>query len=88
MDPVLTSMALARFISSFLELTAAILILRFRNVQTALRINAFLGLIGPFIFIGVSFLGIYNLADKLPWKKLILIFLGVILILIGTTSGR
>lgn len=88
MEPVTVSMAVMRFISSLLELIAAILILKFRNVQTALRINAFLGLIGPMIFIGVSFLGIYNLADKLPWKKLILIFLGVILILIGTTSGK
>lgn len=88
MDPVLTSMAVMRFISSLLELTAAILILKFKNVQTALRINAFLGLIGPVIFISVSFLGIYNLADKLPWKKLILIFLGVVFILIGTTSNK
>lgn len=88
MDPVLIAMAIIRLISSLLELTAAFLFLKFNDIKMALRINAFLGLLGPLIFLGVSFLGIFNLVDKLPFKKLVLIFIGVILIVIGTTSSK
>jgi hypothetical protein len=55
-------------------------------VETALRINALLGLVGPVIFAGVSFLGICAMAGKVSMAKLIIIFTGVILVLIGTSS--
>lgn len=88
MDPVIIAMSIVRFISSLIELTAAILFLKFQDIKIALRINAFLGLVGPLIFLVVSFLGIFNLIDRLPLKKLIFIFLGIIFILIGTTSNK
>jgi len=86
MDPILTSMAVMRFISSLIELAAAFLFLKSKSVEKALRINAALGLIGPLIFMGVSLLGIAGLSGKISFAKLIIIFVGVVLVLIGTTA--
>lgn len=86
MEPILTSMAVMRIISSLIELTAAFLFLKSKSIETALRINAALGLIGPMIFMGVSLLGITGLSGKASFAKLIIIFLGVMLVLIGTTA--
>jgi hypothetical protein len=87
MNPYIISMAAMRFISSFIEFCAALLFLHSKEVETALRINALLGLVGPVIFAGVSFLGICAMAGKVSMAKLIIIFTGVILVLIGTTSN-
>ncbi|HHX24264.1 MAG: DUF2619 domain-containing protein [Tepidanaerobacteraceae bacterium] len=86
MDPILTSMAIMRVISSLIELTAAFLFLKGKSVQTALRINASLGLIGPLIFMGVSLLGITSLSGKVSFIRLVIILTGVLLVLIGTAT--
>ena len=87
MDPILTSMAIMRFVSSFIELSAALLFSKSKSVEKALRINATLGLIGPLIFMGVSLLGIAGISGKVSFIKLIIIFTGVVLVLIGTSAG-
>ena len=46
---VVRSMALLRFIAGSLEITAALLMIRYGKVGIALRINAGLGLFGPLI---------------------------------------
>ncbi|MFY9312066.1 MAG: DUF2619 domain-containing protein, partial [Tepidanaerobacteraceae bacterium] len=46
-------MAIIRFISSFIELTAALLFIQSKSVEKAMRINAALGLVGPLIFTAV-----------------------------------
>jgi len=86
MDPILISMAIMRVISSLIELTAAFLFLKGKSVQTALRINASLGLIGPLIFMGVSLLGITSLSGKVSFIRLVIILTGVLLVLIGTAT--
>lgn len=80
----LGGMALIRFLSGMLEIIAAIVFLRLGKVEHALRINAFLGLIGPLIFILVGTLGIVAIAIKLSPLKVILLTLGSVLVLIGT----
>ncbi|NLZ53920.1 MAG: YqhV family protein [Thermoanaerobacteraceae bacterium] len=86
MDPIVTSMAIMRFISSIIELAAALLFLKSKSVEKALRINATLGLIGPLIFMGVSLLGLAGISGKITFAKLIIILAGVMLVLIGTTA--
>jgi len=86
MNPYIVSMALIRFASSLVEFCAALLFLHSKEVEQALRINALLGLVGPAIFASVSFLGIYSMAGKVSVVRLIIIFTGVILVLIGTAS--
>ncbi len=80
----LGGMALVRFLSGMLEVIAAVIFLRLGKVEHALRINAFLGLIGPLVFILVSTLGIVAIAVKLSPLKVILLTLGSILVLVGT----
>lgn len=77
-------MILIRILSSFIELSAAFLMFHFKNVETAIRINAILGLIGPIILIIVTFLGLIELRSELSMKNIILIGLGVSLIILGT----
>ena len=83
-DPLVTSMAAMRFVSSAIECTAAIFMLRVGRVETALRINGLLGLVGPFILIAVTTLGVVGLAGKLQVGKIVLVFAGVYLILYGS----
>lgn len=84
---ILNNMALIRVISGVIEIGAALLFLKVGRVDTALRLNAILGLIGPLIFLAVSVLGIAALAVKLSWIKVVLISAGIILVLIGTKSS-
>jgi len=83
---ILNNMAMIRVISGILEITVAFIFLKIGRVDTALRMNAFLGLVGPLVFIAVSVLGIVVIAVRLPWYKVFLISLGIIMVLIGTKS--
>lgn len=83
-EKALSGMAAIRVISGLLEIIAAIIIVRFGRIETALRINAFLGLVGPIVFILVSVLGIVAVAVRIiPWK-IGLIILGFIFVMLGT----
>lgn len=77
-------MAAIRFLSGMLEIIAALVFLRLGKVESALRINAFLGLVGPMVFIIVSVLGIVAVAVRLSPLKVILLILGSLLVLVGT----
>lgn len=82
----LNNMATIRIISGMLEILVALVFLKIGRVYSALRMNAFLGLVGPLVFISVSVLGIATIAVHLPWYKVVLLSLGIILVLIGTKS--
>jgi len=83
-DPFVNGMATVRFVSASLEFTAALLMLRFGRVDTALRINGVLGLVGPIILILTTALGVAGMAGRVQIGKLALIFVGVYLILYGS----
>ncbi len=80
------NMAVLRVISGLLEIGVAIVFFKAGRVDTALRLNAFLGLIGPIVFILVSVLGIAAIAVKLSWYKVLLLSIGMLLVLLGTKS--
>jgi hypothetical protein len=83
---VLNNMAVIRIISGLLEIATAIIFIKVGRVDSALRLNAFLGLIGPIVFILVSVLGIAAIAVKLSWVKLVLLSLGLLLVIVGTKT--
>ncbi|MFW6035278.1 MAG: YqhV family protein [Halothermotrichaceae bacterium] len=83
-NTVLTIMITMRVISSFIELTAAFLMYYFGKVETAIRINAVLGLCGPIILILVTFIGLVGISSQINIKNILLISIGVIFILLGT----
>ena len=84
LNNILYVMVLLRIISSLIELSAAGLMYYFKSIETAIRINALLGLVGPLILILVSFLGLVGICNQLSLKNIILIGTGVILIILGT----
>lgn len=85
-DKIVVSMALMRFLSSLIEFTAAFLIFKIGRVDSALKINAVLALIGPTIMIIVTTLGLIGLAGKVPLAKMFAILLGVALIFWGVNK--
>ncbi|HHT74187.1 MAG TPA: YqhV family protein [Firmicutes bacterium] len=81
---IVVSMALLRLLAGSIEITAALLMLKFGRVHTAMKINGVLGLIGPIILTLVSALGIWGLAQQLPLTKVMVVAAGVALIFLGT----
>lgn len=77
------AMGLLRILSGSIELTAAALMIYFDRVETSLKINAFLALIGPIIMIVVTSLGIIGIAEKVSLIKMLTILAGVTLIFFG-----
>ncbi len=86
-DKIVFSMAAMRFLSSGIEFTAALLMLKFNKVETAFKINAFLALTGPTVLIIVTSLGLIGLAGKIPISKMFYIIAGVILIIYGASKN-
>ena len=57
--------------------------LKINQVESALKVNAALALVGPTIMMAVMALGLFGLAGKIQLQKMIYIVLGVGLIFYG-----
>ncbi|NLM52818.1 MAG: YqhV family protein [Firmicutes bacterium] len=79
-------MSALRLISGFVEILAAYLIFRYNRIETALRINSLLAVMGPSLLIIGIFTGITGLTSRLPLYRLILIYAGALLIFWGTRT--
>jgi hypothetical protein len=77
-------MAGLRVLFGMMGLGGAALMLWYNDVSVAVRINAVLGSVGPFVFLGVSLLGIAGMAGEIPVQRLVLVAAGVTLVLLGT----
>lgn len=82
-DPAVRGMAMLRLLSASIELTAVFFMLRSGRVETAIGINAALGMVGPFLFALVSAIGIVSLAGHLNIQKMAFVMAGVLLVLWG-----
>lgn len=82
-DKVVYAMASIRFISSLLELSGALLMLYFGTAHKALQVNAGLALVGPFVLITVTALGVMGISGDIHWHRVLFILLGVFFILYG-----
>ena len=78
------AMALMRVFAGCLEVTAALFMLRLGRVESAFRINAWLGIIGPTIFVVVGSLGLAGMVGRIPPLKVALLLGAVIFILAST----
>lgn len=84
MDPFVQGMVVVRLLSAVAELTGAYFMFRLNNIESAVRINAVLGLVGPIVLVTATAIGVLGLAGKLSLGNILLIFSGVGLILAGT----
>jgi len=82
-DKIVFSMAALRLLSSTIEFSAALLMLRYNSVETAFKINALLAVVGPTVMITVTSLGLLGLAGKASLQGLAPILLGIAFILYG-----
>ncbi|MHB8157341.1 MAG: YqhV family protein [Desulfocucumaceae bacterium] len=85
-EKIVLGMALLRILSSAIEFTAAMLMLRYNSVETAFKINAILAFIGPSVMITVTSLGLVGLAGKISFQGLAFIIAGVTSIFIGMSK--
>ncbi len=83
MDKVVYGMAGLRLMSSLVELSGALLMLYFGTAEKALQVNAGLALVGPFVLVAVTILGVTGMADSISWSRVVWIVLGVACILFG-----
>lgn len=85
-DRIVFFMAFFRILSSTIEFTAALLMLKFNSVETAFKINAALAMVGPSIMLTVTSLGMVGLAGKIPLSGMFFVVLGVALIFYGISK--
>ena len=85
MDSKIIAMGLARVIFGILSLSGGLLIFYFNDLSQSVRINALLGSIGPFVFIGVSVIGLIGLStQQFDLRKMVMLVIGVLLIMTGS----
>ena len=82
-EKIVFGMAGVRFLSATIEFTAALLMLKFGRIETAVKINALLALVGPAILLTVTGLGLAGLAGRISGYGMAVIIVGVALIFLG-----
>ncbi|WP_062048186.1 DUF2619 domain-containing protein [Bacillus sp. JCM 19034] len=75
-----------RVVSGLIELTAAMLMMRFNSVEKAIAINAALAIIGPTVLVLSITIGLIGMKDQLSFMKIAFIASGVSLILVGLSK--
>lgn len=83
LEKAVIGMASLRLLSGMIEVTAALFMLKYNQVEKALLINSMLALVGPFILITTTAIGLVGIADRMPISKIVWILAGVGCILIG-----
>lgn len=86
MEKALFFMIALRLISGSIEITAAMLMLKYNDLEKAFYINTMLALVGPVILIVTTGIGLSGLSEKISLKKGILLFSGIVLILMSMKS--
>ncbi len=86
MEKALFFMIALRLISGSIEITAAMLMLKYNDLEKAFYINTMLALVGPVILIVTTGIGLSGLSEKISLKKGILLFSGIVLIIMSMKS--
>lgn len=83
MSKFLIGMVVLRLISGTIEIAAALIMFRLNSVEKALLVNSMLALVGPFVLITTTALGLAGITDKLSYSKLLWIIAGLTCLFIG-----
>ncbi|UUZ79566.1 YqhV family protein [Paenibacillus sp. P26] len=83
LNKIVLSMAAIRILSGSIEILAAMIMLRFNQIEKAPLVNSGLALVGPFVLLTTTTIGLIGLADKLSFSKMIWVLAGVSCIFIG-----
>lgn len=85
-EKVVLGMALLRILSGSIEISAALLMLKFNDIEKALLVNSSLVLVGPIILLLTTAIGLSGITVQISYVKIFVIFLGIALILYGVLS--
>ncbi|WP_016839055.1 MULTISPECIES: YqhV family protein [Ureibacillus] len=83
MESALLYMVLLRYLSGSIELSIATLMWKSNDLEKALMLNSMLALVGPTILIVTTGIGISGLSEKISFLKMLCLFSGIVLIIIG-----
>ena len=86
-EKAILGMAFLRIFSGSIEILVAIMILKYNDVEKALLLNSSLALIGPLILISTTTIGLFGIAEKISFTKMIWILCGVACILYGVKNN-
>jgi len=88
MNKFVLAMASLRMLSGSIEIIAAMIMLKLAQVDKALLVNSGLALVGPFVLITTTSIGLVGMAEKLSFSKMIWILAGVSCIFIGILKSK
>jgi hypothetical protein len=77
------TMGIIRMVSGLLEFCCGGLMIYFNRIDTSIKINAVLALIGPTVLVVTMSLGLIGIAGKVSLEKMLVILCGVVLIFFG-----
>jgi hypothetical protein len=86
-EKIVLVMALLRIFSGSVEIFAALLMLKFNNIEKALMVNSSLVLVGPIILILTTAIGLSGIADNISYTRILFIFIGIGLIFYGVKGN-
>ncbi|RIW37333.1 DUF2619 domain-containing protein [Bacillus salacetis] len=79
-EKALLAMVALRVLSGSIEIGAAMLMLKFNDLEKAFMINSLLALVGPTIFFSTTAIGLMGLSGKISLLKAVCLISGVLLI--------
>ena len=85
-ESALLFIIILRLISGSIEITAAVLMYKFNDLEMAFYINSLLALVGPVILIVTTGIALFGLADKISLTRIVCLFGGIFLILFALKS--
>jgi hypothetical protein len=83
LNKIVLSMASLRLMSGSLEIFAALLMIRFNQIEKALLVNSGLALVGPLVLLTTTTIGLVGIAEKLSFGKMLWVLVGVSCIFVG-----
>jgi hypothetical protein len=83
LNKFVATMATIRLFSGSLEVIAALTMLRFNQVEKALLINSGLAVVGPFVLLTTTTIGLLGIAEKVSFGKMLWVIAGVSCIFFG-----
>jgi hypothetical protein len=83
LNKIVMSMASLRLMSGSLEIIAALLMIRFNQIEKALLVNSGLALLGPLVLLTTTTIGLAGIAEKLSYGKMLWVLVGVSCIFVG-----
>ncbi|MFJ7972048.1 YqhV family protein [Psychrobacillus sp. NPDC096389] len=86
-EKALLLIIILRIFSGSIDIGAAMLMLKFNDLEKAFYINTLLALVGPCILIITTGIALFGLAEKISLTRMICLFGGIFLILYSLKSN-